>query len=219
MTMHKCIICNWNQKDFLTWTDYWLKTTDKEYNLIKCEKCWLEQISPIPSIEEISSFYKKDYYSYNEADQRAWIYKYIDRFLIKFYNFFRINNKFLDINYYKDWNWKNFLDIWCWWWQKVELMKWYWYISEWFELWKKWKEWNIFYWDSIVNTNFWKKYDLISCSHVFEHVTNPIEFLEKIKNLLNDNWKCIILLPDVNCLSSKLFNTIFYGKRYAKTFI
>jgi hypothetical protein len=34
-------------------------------------------------------------------------------------------------------------------------------------------------------------------SHSFEHIPNPIESLNKIKELLNDEGICIIVLPNV----------------------
>lgn len=201
--MNNCIICNWKQKKFLNWTDFWLKTTSKNFEIIKCEDCWLEQIFPTPDNKEITSFYKKNYYSY----QYERVNK-IKIFLIKIISVvykFLFTDKNLNLSSYKDWKWKSFLEVWCWSWYFVNMMKSYWYNSEWFELWDKWKKWDIFYWDSIVNINFWRKYDLIYCSHVFEHISNPIEFLNKLKEILKDDWKCIFYLPNIDSLSSKIF--------------
>ncbi|MFH1426995.1 MAG: class I SAM-dependent methyltransferase [Patescibacteria group bacterium] len=40
------------------------------------------------------------------------------------------------------------------------------------------------------------KYNLIYAYHVFEHISDPNEFLEKIKNLLKDNGKILLALPN-----------------------
>ncbi len=40
-----------------------------------------------------------------------------------------------------------------------------------------------------------KKYDIIVCSHVIEHLMNPLLFLENAKKLLADNGRMIIAYP------------------------
>lgn len=203
--MRKCLICNWIQKDFIKWTDFWLNTTKKEYKIVKCSKCWLENIYPSLSDNEIKNLYKSDYYSYHDSNESITISSLRERIFNFIHIICWVNKKDFDIKSYSEWKWKNFLDIWCWNWTIIKLMSKYNYNSEGFEIWDTSKKWNIFYWNSIVDTDFWKKYDLIYISHVFEHINNPIEFLNKVKKLLNNEWKCIILIPNINCLSSKLF--------------
>lgn len=203
--MSKCIICNWNQKKFISWTDFWLNTTKKEYKIVKCENCWLENIYPSLNLDEIASLYKSDYYSYVDSNESIVVSNLRENIFNIIHTICWVNKKEFDIKSYSDWEWKNFLDIWCWNWAIVKLMSKYNYNSEWFEIWDIWKKWDIFYWNSITEINFWKKYDLIYISHVFEHINNPVDFLYKVKELLNDDWKCIILIPNINCLSSKLF--------------
>ena len=42
------------------------------------------------------------------------------------------------------------------------------------------------------------KYDVITSFHVIEHLKNPIEILEKLKDILNTNGKIIIEVPNAN---------------------
>ncbi|NEO27906.1 MAG: class I SAM-dependent methyltransferase, partial [Kamptonema sp. SIO4C4] len=42
------------------------------------------------------------------------------------------------------------------------------------------------------------KFDLIYLHHVFEHLTDPIEFLQKCKNYLTPQGKVIIIIPDIS---------------------
>ncbi|MFH1822126.1 MAG: class I SAM-dependent methyltransferase, partial [Patescibacteria group bacterium] len=42
------------------------------------------------------------------------------------------------------------------------------------------------------------KYDLIYAYHVFEHISDPNEFLEKVKNLLEDKGKILFALPNTS---------------------
>lgn len=200
-----CIICNWTQKEYLTWTDHFGKTTKKLYTLIKCEKCGLEQISPTPSFDEIVWFYNANYYSYQDS-ALSKIEKIRDTIFNSLYTLLGVNKKDFDIHKYPIWAWKTFLDIWCAPWNIVREMAAKWYIAEWFEIWQEnQKKWNIYYADSIVNVQFDQKYDLIYMSHVFEHIDNPIEFLAKITEILKDDWSFLILLPNIHCISSKVF--------------
>ncbi|MEI6119288.1 MAG: hypothetical protein WCP92_09155 [bacterium] len=51
-------------KKFLVGKDYWYETSNKEYTIVKCTKCGLEEINPMPSHEEQFNFYPQNYYSY-----------------------------------------------------------------------------------------------------------------------------------------------------------
>src|SRR3989344_1102203 len=61
----------------------------------------------------------------------------------------------------------------------------------------------------IMDKKFDKKFDAITMFHVFEHIKNPVNFLQRIKELLNKNGRLIIEVPNVEDL---LLNT---NKAYA----
>jgi hypothetical protein len=64
MDRKRCFICGAEMKNFLVGKDYLYQTSKKEYTIIKCSSCKLEQIYPMPSSEEQATFYPKNYYSY-----------------------------------------------------------------------------------------------------------------------------------------------------------
>lgn len=55
-----------------------------------------------------------------------------------------------------------------------------------------------------------KKFDVITMWHVLEHVPNVYEYLEQLKNLLNDNGKLIVAVPNF-----KSFDADYYKEYWA----
>ncbi len=200
----ECPIC-WHKefKHKFYWKDWWCHTNkDKEYEIVECKKCRLEMIYPIPSIEEQWSFYPSDYYSYSNVSNLEKPKTIINKIWEMLYKI--TENKKLSLPLW-DWKWKKFLDIWCGEWVNLKIMGERWWEAEWFEIWENALKNNIYYWGSIVDIDFWKKYDLIRCRHVFEHVCNPNEFLDKVYSLLSDGWIFIICLPNVEWFTSKIW--------------
>lgn len=60
---------------------------------------------------------------------------------------------------------------------------------------------------SNINNNNNNKFDLITLIHTLEHLTDPKETLNKLKNKLNDNGKIFIQIPDY---SSNPYDLIVY---------
>ena len=54
-----------------------------------------------------------------------------------------------------------------------------------------------------------KKFDYIICSHVIEHVKNPIFVLKNIKNFLKKNGKLFLETPDFDSAAFRLFGDKF----------
>lgn len=55
------------------------------------------------------------------------------------------------------------------------------------------------------------KYDLITFHHSFEHVTDPILHLERVKQLLKPTGTCVIRLPSIDSWSYKIFKGHWVG--------
>lgn len=64
--------------------------------------------------------------------------------------------------------------------------------------------------DELLNQDV--RFDLITLFHVFEHLTNPLEFLEKIYKLLNKNGKLIIEVPNAEDALISLYNVESFKK-------
>lgn len=58
--------------------------------------------------------------------------------------------------------------------------------------------------DSLENFKTNKKYDLVSAFAVLEHLSDPIQFLDKLKTLVNIGGLLIVLIPTFECLKVKV---------------
>lgn len=202
---HKCHICgksNFRYK--YSWFDYNFNIKTITYNIIKCQDCGLEQIFPIPTRDEQITFYPQNYYSKHLTERKSSMKdKLISLESIIFSIFDRKCFKLPDFC----WNGvKNFLDIWCWDWKNINTMSKKWWNSFGFEIWNKndFKN-GIYYAKSIVDVKFNEIYDVIWCNHVFEHVDNPVDFLQKVNQIMKNDWRFIINLPNVEWISGYIF--------------
>jgi 2-polyprenyl-3-methyl-5-hydroxy-6-metoxy-1,4-benzoquinol methylase len=65
--------------------------------------------------------------------------------------------------------------------------------------------------------SFEKKFDIIWLNHVFEHLTQPIQFLTKISNFLNDSGFIFIEVPSVEKKNDyRQFKTAPHAYNYSK---
>jgi predicted SAM-dependent methyltransferase len=206
MSKKKCFICGSDMSNFLIGEDFALGTSEKQYTIIKCSNCWLEEIYPMPNHKEQATFYPKNYYSYeNKKQAKKEQVNLIDMGMeILDFLFHLFEPKGYYIRDYKNSNWKKFIDIWCGEGINLDAMTKKWWEAFWFEIGKQERKGNIFYGGNIKDVNRGTKFDLIYMSHVFEHIDTPEETLETLKTLLNDNGKIVILLPSSNSLSSLL---------------
>jgi len=66
----------------------------------------------------------------------------------------------------------------------------------------------LIYNDFIENITFEKKYDIVSCLAILEHLTEPIKFLNTINELVDDKGLLVILIPTAECLKEKTLNLL-----------
>ena len=65
--------------------------------------------------------------------------------------------------------------------------------------------------------SFEKKFDIIWLNHVFEHLTQPIQFLTKISNFLNDSGFIFIEVPSVEKKNDyRQFKSVPHAYNYSK---
>lgn len=207
MIKKKCFICGSDMNNFLIGKDFALRTSEKKYTIIKCNNCKLEQIYPMPKRDEQASFYPKNYYSYeNKKNEQKKTINLMSIWTKFFDSIFRLfEKKWYNINDYKNENWKYFLDIWCGEGINLDIMKKRWWKSFWFEIGKVGRKGDIFYGNSIKDTDWGTlKFDIIYINHVFEHIDTPEETLETVKSLLKKDGKVIIVVPSSNWLSSSI---------------
>lgn len=191
-----CPICNWNIKNkynILFWN----------YSLYKCNNCSLEFINSQPNNEVLSNIYTENYY------KAWWISWYQENEIIKEMKKNTFNLRLTEIIKYKK-TWK-ILDIWCATGFFLEKAQELWFNPYWIELSeysskiaksKFWED-KIYNW-TVETANFENKFfDIICMSDLMEHVTNPIDVINKCYNLLTDDGIIMIMTPDTNSFTAK----------------
>lgn len=58
--------------------------------------------------------------------------------------------------------------------------------------------------DFLENITFDKKYDIVSCLAILEHLIEPVKFLNMVNELVDDNGILVILVPGYECLKEKI---------------
>lgn len=216
----KCFICLGSLKYYLTHYDSFLKTSNKKYDVYKCENCGLLKIIPEPSLEEIKTFYPKGYYSFNSETNSKFLENLKDEILNIHYKtkmkslpihllaYIFINSmNALPLNYPK-YNGK-FLDIGCgdgYWLDKLE--KYGWDCTGVDFIGKGNIKIRI---GNFLEMDFKEKYEFIRMSHVLEHVVDPEKYLFKIKRLLDNKGEAHISLPNTNSVCCKIFGRYWSG--------
>ena len=210
--MNRCIVCK-NEK----WFKY-CTISNKKYNVLICEKCSFTKLNPLPTQEELNSFYSNQYRekfsSQNYVDDSVVNYEQqrADRIVDVIKDDFNINYKYI-------------LDIGC---SSGTLLK---TISNLsanitpssiYGI-----EMNDNYRDYILNSglsikknitnenieNFYigkeNMFDFISLVHVLEHLHNPRKALEAIQKLLNKDGLFYIEVPNLKTPYSNLTKNYF----------
>lgn len=202
----QCFVCGDTMEHFLSWKDYWYRTSDKTFEIYKCKKCKLEKVNPTPSVDEQISFYPKDYYSFSLSDNQVWsqkgrLHTSLDRILQHLEDKDFMIEKFITPS-----EWNKYLDIGCGDGVTLQPAKDKWRQSYGFEFASTVsKKDGIDYGPSIDTINFWvDSFDLIHMRHVFEHLDNPSWYLKWIYNHLDSTWMLMMILPNVDCVSSSI---------------
>jgi 2-polyprenyl-3-methyl-5-hydroxy-6-metoxy-1,4-benzoquinol methylase len=212
------------------------KIAEGDFSLFRCQQCCVAFIYPIPSPAEISGFYPNDYYAYIEQPQThrmlsQWTHRI--RELTKneiYYRKFGYPRRFpfSVIAYLLSYAKAQFedvprfvpngklLDIGC---GRGD------YLVEMKKI-----GWNIFgvetgyagvltaqkkgvdvFHGSIVDAPFsGKMFDFIRMEDVLEHLPNPLETMIILHNLLKDNGKVRITVPNLDSFTFKLFGTYWF---------
>lgn len=219
----KCILCQKNMRFYINGNDMLYKTTDRTFEIYKCCNCGLEMIYPTPNKNEISSFYPKNYYSYNINDEgffqkiririiNIWYGNTIKKDI--FYFFALLLNNFLEGLPRELVGNNNFLDIGCGNGNNLKILSkfgWNCYGFEFSDIEKR--EENIFYAESFCNIKIDDiKFDYIRLWHVLEHIPNPVDVIKKISELMSEKSELAIGIPNTNSIYAKLFGKYWYNR-------
>lgn len=196
-----------------------IRTRDSDHTVVRCSDCGLEQLYPLPSIEEDA-----EYYNTNSHDKDITPSFSVEDIYMKFE--FHNMTKIAYLEEYginKDWK---MLDFGCGYGFFIELMKKRGYefdgieISE--ERLRICKDRLGEYSKNIRKCNLLTeeiplelkaRYNLVTMFHLLEHISKPIEFLKKIYELIDEKGLLVVEVPNVDNLmmeASKEFNDFFY---------
>lgn len=189
---NKCLICKNNIESIIDfwnfpyscWTIY-IPEKNKKYNfnIWLCKKCWLIQQYNIPDPNILYSI-----------TSHEWVW-------LTWENHYKESAEYI-INKLS-WNNNVVLEIWWWSWKIIDKI----YESDKIDsiIVTDFKyRWNLNHKLTVIDWLFeeidlWTfnwKVDLIYSSHVFEHISNFKEHLEKCNTLLKNDWELIIFLPN-----------------------
>ncbi len=205
----------------------------ENFTYVKCKECNLVFLYPLPTDEEIKTFYDIDYgpHQYgnvNKVNHRH--FSFINKFLIN--NYFHVQSnttsqsrlkryiaKKLSIfalkNLFAPYGENRLLDVGCgnglWLYQHLKL-GWH---AEGVEMnaaaCKKATNLGLnIYQGTIYDVPLTNKYDIITFNHVIEHVLDPLETLSQAKKLLAPNGLIVMLLPNIDSYGFKKFSNCWF---------
>ena len=205
-----CFLCeNINLNKIFSAIDY--IATKEKFDILECPKCEIRITSPLPKKNQLKKYYE----SKNYRPHKKKTYSIIDLLynIIRKYMFFKKRKLIEKHSHLKK---GKILDIGCGTGEFASFMK----NSGWdvvcvdssnearsiamqrFNL----KVLNIDQFFDLKNIRF----DVITMWHTLEHVDKPIEYINKVNKILNDDGKFIFAVPNYESFDSK-----FFGKYWA----
>lgn len=209
-----CLLCGGGQNELVK--DH---TRNSRHQVVKCLKCGLIQLDPLPSIEEDA-----EYYNLNPHDKEITPLYSIDKIFQKFKYQNETRIEYLE-EFGIDPNWK-MLDFACGYGFFIQMMKNKGYHFDGIEIsedrllvckerlgndFKNIRDINLLKVD--VPSDLVEKYNLITMFHILEHITKPVELLNKIAKMLKPEGFIVIEVPNIDNLmmhASEEFNDFFY---------
>ncbi|WP_197901691.1 class I SAM-dependent methyltransferase [Rhodocytophaga rosea] len=201
--IEKCPVCNSeNYYMDIICKDYVI--SQEEFQIVKCQSCNFRFTNPRPGQQEIGKYYQSTDYISHQDDNEGVINKLY--YIVKQKN---LNSKLQLIN--DLYNKGSVLDIGCGTGSFLEICKKDGWITVGIEPDEKARKKAVQKTQGEVKENIYElpfqKFDIITMWHVLEHVHLLNETIEKIKQLLNENGKLIIAVPNRDSYDAKRFGT------------
>lgn len=194
MEEFKCLLCG-SRGDYETVKT---RTRDSNHHVVKCASCGLQQLFPLPTVEE-----DKEYYDKNPHDRRTTPGLDIDGLHRKFEypNRYRVEYLESDIGIQKDWK---MLDYGCGYGFLMEMLLERGYDVEGCEISEdrlgiiqrrqgdlsRIYSFNLLEEGADIPDDMLGRYDCVTSFHLIEHITSPVAFLKKIKPLIKGGGIC-----------------------------
>ncbi len=218
-----CLICNYSMHFLLKGKDFLYYTTDKLFDVYRCPHCRLEMIYPLPSVEEIFSFYPKHYYSYSISEEKSFFHRLRQKVVDRAYN----KNTSRDFYFFVALLAKNifeglplkkigacrFLDVGCGDGYNLRLIEKYGWHTSGFEFGPVDRKGNIYYDQDITSVRFdGDRFDYIRVWHVLEHVRSPDLLITTLNTLLSSQGILVIGIPNTGSLYARIFRRYWYNR-------
>lgn len=202
--LEKCPICNNNTLNkFISCIDF---TVSKEvFDIDECEKCSFKFTNPRPNINEIGKYYQSETYISHSDTNKGLVSK-----IYKWVRSYTLSKKVNLINKINNYQKGIILDIGCgtgYFLKECQDNKWQVNGIEPDDNARKLAVQNL---SQNIKTSLFelennKAYDVITMWHVLEHVHDLNKTLEKLKNLLKENGKIVIAVPNYECYEEKIY--------------
>ncbi|MCF7834547.1 class I SAM-dependent methyltransferase [Candidatus Gracilibacteria bacterium] len=213
-----CYVCKGDMRFLMKGIDINYTATGKSFDICRCKKCGLEQIYPLLSQEKLLEYYPKNYYSYDTKEKQGYmeriIYRTLDDIINKKISFFSLvfKNRIGKFPLKKKPE-GNYLDIGCGAGKHLKIIEKYGWNSYGFEIGVKNKIEKIIYNTHIKYVDRGnKKFDFISLWAVFEHLLDPIGYIETIKKILKNSGELHIFVPNNNSVYAKIFGPYRFNR-------
>lgn len=171
-----------------------------------CQHCGVEWVSPMPSKDQISSFYPSKYYAHQSDEKPSFWQK-----LIKFLNF-RVRSKEPKFDKVG-----SILDIGCGTGDALELYK----ALGWVTLGVNFGQMSSSKVDiseeGILEADFLeldfgdRKFDYVRMNHTLEHLSNPVETIDKAYELLKPGGVLFVAVPNSDSFLYKVFKSFWWN--------
>jgi 2-polyprenyl-3-methyl-5-hydroxy-6-metoxy-1,4-benzoquinol methylase len=197
MELVSCILCGSDKsKDILKARDYRFQITDKEFNVVQCQRCGLIYVNPRPIEKEIARFYPQDYYS-NEGGVAKAVSKLLQSMKIKKIMNFKRKGRILDVGCgdgefllcFKKRGWEVYgVDT----------------SEHAYRLARRKLGRNVFNCD-LKRLSFPDRFfDVITLNHVLEHMFDPNKELKEIHKILKDDGILLLSTPNIDSFQFKI---------------
>lgn len=204
----RCEVCSSKNisKDF-TYKDRHYMFTDKEFDVWRCQDCGVYFLNPIPSLQELTSYYPNTYYAYDGMPKESSFKKKLVKFLrVEPSDLDDIpiveNKRILDfgcgsgwsLNSYKEKGFDTFgLDM-----DKSAIE-----IAE--------ANGHSMSGSDLLSTNYDSNFfDFIRSNHSMEHINNPAEIVNEFQRILKKDGQLFISLPNSDSLTRNIFKKYWY---------
>lgn len=198
----KCLLCKENQG----FDTIKFKTRNSNHHIVKCRACGLQQLFPLPTLDE-----DKEHYNQNPHDRQTTPKFGIEELYKKFEypNLYRVNYLENEIKIQKKWK---ILDYGCGYGFLMEMLIKRGYDLEGCEISKdrlnvierrqgnlnKIYTFNLLEEGTDIPAELEEKYDLITLFHLIEHITSPVLFLERLKGLIKRGGYLLMEMPNIS---------------------